>query len=1166
MAITAPDIKLLESERMADTTDGGGRKTSRVIPDGVAGNIFPKVSRLDSVYGRVNLRKIYGAVQTADVDTYAGAHAIITDAPDNDRIHTTLFSTSSEFDTRVAARDRIESYVTKSAESRMMIIGRQLAGQQSVRVYQRVEEPLPEVGEVYCLSDEIGTTTNFQQYVRIADIAHEVRTYTDERGDFTRRVITLNIGVPLRYDFTGTETPARNSNVTHQSKVRDTTVVDAARYFGIKKLISAAVQNTLELSVESVYSPIVPTTNRETPVANAELTGASNPVAGSAAPISVNIGALSNGASCYLTRGAMPGSVVFSWGGGDTTDNGRGGFDSIGFVATIDYESGVVTRTGGNANNFTVAFVPAAHTPQPAHTADIPITIGNRGSVYLHTCNPLPSPGTFIADFRALGKWYRLRDQGDGTIKGADPAFGGGSIDYVSGSVVITLGALPDVESSVLFLWGSPAHYESHTNDVGSSMRQEFQLPDFPFDASTLTVDYTTQGIARTATCSATGVISGTDVAGNVNPATGAGYIEFGYPPSTGTGVTIDYSQVTAAAVTTLSNHVTGNNTGTIALGAEATPGTVRVDLLGVHTRAGMSKTYPAKISIHDDGAGFVVKDGHTAPCGTINYATGEILLTPGTVTSTIQSAEYADGLPWILVNFTADLSASGTYSAYFVTTHANPIFTPKSLTLPNAELALLFDLTKTSRLEVVPGSVRFLCTGKTYVDINGTLYTDVSTSTGAGVAAGSINYATGQCQVDFYNTTSPLAISVQSCTVKYGRYNTYGAYFRTNGSPIRPASFYVQVAAEDGELLTSGTDQTGNFTGSHIRGHVQAEMGVIRAEWGDFVIAAGNELQPWYKAENVVGLNVWKPRAVMPDTLRYSCVVLSNLPLNADILGLDPVRLPSDGRVPIFRPADVAVIHNTASFTLPAVAVASAVYNVGRSSLSEMVLVDQAGVKVPGNQYTVDLAAGTVTMAATLDLTGLVQPIIAKHRIEDLLLLTDVQINGTLSIRSPLPRVYPANTSFVSSALLFGDMNARVTDLHDELTFTGWSALPGSQATAQYNDIDYPIEILNDGAINETWRINFTSASAFQVIGANLGVIATGTVGVDCSPANALTGKPYFVIRSAGWGAGWSAGNQLRFNTIGAAAPIWIARTVLPGATLEGDSFSMQMRGDVDA
>jgi hypothetical protein len=153
-----------------------------------------------------------------------------------------------------------------------------------------------------------------------------------------------------------------------------------------------------------------------------------------------------------------------------------------------------------------------------------------------------------------------------------------------------------------------------------------------------------------------------------------------------------------------------------------------------------------------------------------------------------------------------------------------------------------------------------------------------------------------------------------------------------------------------------------------------------------------------------------------------------------------------------------------------------------------------------------------------------------------------------------------------VSSALLFGDMNARVTNVHDVQAFVAWTDTPGTQATAQFNDIDYPIEILNNGGISERWRISFTSATAYQVIGENLGVIATGTTTTDCAPTNALTGNPYFVLRSTGWGSGWSAGNQLRFNTVGAAAPIWIARTVLPGATLDGDSFSIQMRGDVDA
>jgi hypothetical protein len=310
----------------------------------------------------------------------------------------------------------------------------------------------------------------------------------------------------------------------------------------------------------------------------------------------------------------------------------------------------------------------------------------------------------------------------------------------------------------------------------------------------------------------------------------------------------------------------------------------------------------------------------------------------------------------------------------------------------------------------------------------------------------------------------------------------------------------------------------------------------------------------------------IFKPEFVVPSSLRYNAVVVSNLPLNADVLGLDPVRLPSDGRVPIYRPADVVVIHNTQDFALPNPVVAGATYSVGRTNLSEVWLVDQLGVKVNANQFIYSLANGTVTMGAELLLSGLSQPLIAKHRVEDLALLSDVQINGQLTLTAPLTRQYPANTSFVSSAILFGDMNARVELVHDLATFSTWTDVIGTGATAQFNDIDYPIEVLNNGALKERWRINFTSTSAFQVIGENLGVIATGSTGTDCAPVNLLTGNPYFIIRATGWGAGWATGNQLRFNTIGAVAPIWIARTVLPGATLDGDSFSVQVRGDVDA
>jgi hypothetical protein len=40
----------------------------------------------------------------------------------------------------------------------------------------------------------------------------------------------------------------------------------------------------------------------------------------------------------------------------------------------------------------------------------------------------------------------------------------------------------------------------------------------------------------------------------------------------------------------------------------------------------------------------------------------------------------------------------------------------------------------------------------------------------------------------------------------------------------------------------------------------------------------------------------------VWADTIKYNCVVYSYLPLDAELIGIDPVRLPQDGKVPIFR------------------------------------------------------------------------------------------------------------------------------------------------------------------------------------------------------------------------------------------------------------------------
>lgn len=516
MTINATDIKLLASERMADTSDGGGRRTSNVIPDGVPGNIFPKVSRLDSVYGRVNLRKIYGAVHTANLDIYAGAHAVIMDAPDNERIHAALFSTGSDFDDRTAARDRIESYVIAGPESRMILYGRQLVGQGAIQVYQRAEEALPEPGDVFCLSKEAGSVTEYQQFVRVTDVTHELRTLTDEKGDFRARIVALKISTPLRHEFEGPLVPNRLSNVARSSMVRLTTVADASRYFGIRRLTEAAAEGDLTLRLESIYTPIVPTTNRETALSNVDMLGAASLVpAASGSPPFGYLGLMP--VSMFTVRcpfRLMPGSVtvvistsmdfkssiekaVYHDNGDGTSrrELGHSGWSSAPLEMAINYEAGLLTfgySTMGSKNIFLNA-TPAVAVDRPAHTRNVPISLATRGTVYAETLLPAPAPGTLVASYRALGRWYTLRDDGSGVLKGSDTAYGAGSVDYTSGAVVVTLGALPDVGSALILSFGSAVHITQRDRVIVEPPVWRHQLPDSNIKPGTVTISWETR-------------------------------------------------------------------------------------------------------------------------------------------------------------------------------------------------------------------------------------------------------------------------------------------------------------------------------------------------------------------------------------------------------------------------------------------------------------------------------------------------------------------------------------------------------------------------------------------------------------------------------------------------------------------------------------------------
>jgi hypothetical protein len=303
----------------------------------------------------------------------------------------------------------------------------------------------------------------------------------------------------------------------------------------------------------------------------------------------------------------------------------------------------------------------------------------------------------------------------------------------------------------------------------------------------------------------------------------------------------------------------------------------------------------------------------------------------------------------------------------------------------------------------------------------------------------------------------------------------------------------------------------------------------------------------------------------VDPTTLRYNSVSFFYLPLDAEIIGLDPVRLPQDGRVPIFRVGSYVVVGHTGSIGPAQLSVGQTI-NCGRTRLSRVYLVGADGALIQQG-WSRDLDAGLVTIQ---DTTGWSQPVTVQHRIEEMARVSDVQISGMLTLTKSLSHEFPSG-SIVSSALITAapGLRARVSHLFDQNTWQGrWQdTVDGQEALASYNDTIAPLVVTNAGAVTERWMLRIIgNGSSFECIGEHVGNLGTGSINADFAPINPNTGVPYFTVRALGWGQGWAAGNVLRINTVGAMQPLAAIRAVQPSEAAGIDyHFELLTRGDID-
>lgn len=1186
MPVTKESIKMMASQNLTDKEDGGGMMSGTEVVSGNVNNLFPDISQLDRVIGRCSVRKAFAAVMTDDNDVYYGNHVILTDPPDDPLVSVSIFSTQNHFDTRKQAQDRIEAYVVKGPRYSGYLLINQLEGARAVQIVQRIETALPRVGDVLYLVENEGMVTQFSQYSRITDVKHETRTFTVPTGssyvDIRRNVVTCDIGDALRYTFHGAE-----PNITDSpgvARLYNTYVADASKYYGAKKLAQNIEAGNLALKVDSIFNHLVPSAQAESPVIDITAGGAVKGTKQSGSSILFTLSlALAVGTKIYCGTGVVRGSLKIVNGGSTWTDDRKGGLFRGGVQeGTVEYGTGeVMFQISGISGVFSVSYVPAVQTQGINRTFGHDVTLASRSYNYTATLFPIPDSGTLVVDYMSQGNWYRLQENGAGELIPLISGTGSGIFNSETGSVIVTCGALPDVDSKILYAWSAAVEYtEPESTVINNAFRHVFNLPKAPVEPSSVsfsfdgvlvsdngsgglqgangTIDYITGRIEIIPTFLKP--TAGVDLTINPNYRSPTDEV----PRKTGTfsmmaGPTNTFADIDATRAETLV--LTG-------LQYETDGNIITLDVKDV---GGVLKTVTGSEAVSANGS-ISIPSGTVV--GTFGVGNGDVLIQGGItarITTCTPTYKYIDGkavASGIFV-YTGDIplkakAATVSYSAYA----ADAVYSDTSGIVPKNNTTA--SLSGSVSGDIVANAVSINIGANNVIIQKGVLYKDYNRASDTGTIIGSLS-ASGEIILTApFVTDVPNTIVFKSIVSKISNQYAIEAVFRTPGAPIRPGSFYVQAKKmSDGSIINATADLTGAISSAEIKGQINHETGVVSLRFGKTVSPATDYInEPWYNPDAVVDNAIWMPIPVQADTIKYNCVIYTYIPLDASLIGLDPVRLPQDGRVPVFRKGDVVVVHHTLQTILPSGLVAGQQITLARGNLTHVELYDADGVYVPETKYAVNLVTGLVTLADPLDLTGFVQPLVARHRREEMKLCSDVQINGTLTCISPFMYDYPAGETFVSGALLFGDLQSRVWNVFDQKTWTNVYSdnRIGDAATATYNTLNYPIVTTNKGAIPQKWALVFYSSTQFYVMGEQVGVIGEGNINQDCAPINPATNAPYFRVKLEGWGTNWASGNVLRFNTDAAAAPVWFVRTTLQGPVTEADDeFVCQIRGDGD-
>lgn len=497
----------------------------------------------------------------------------------------------------------------------------------------------------------------------------------------------------------------------------------------------------------------------------------------------------------------------------------------------------------------------------------------------------------------------------------------------------------------------------------------------------------------------------------------------------------------------------------------------------------------------------------------------------------------------------------------------------PLSESRPAQSVAI--SLTPNGHLPAVPGSVVFAWMGHDYSDNGQGLIFRDATGSDPGIQSGTMDYATVTALLDDWAVgANPGTITLKRLWVRRQRWTTGMIFGRTSSAPIRPGGMTLTATAMDGGAVTATVDNTGLIGGDEAWGALDFASGAYQILFGSLVtdasLTAAEKAEWWYDAGEVGEVEagkIWRPIAVDPTSLRYNAVTYVYLPIDAELMGITPERLPPDGRMPFVRPGMYCVIGLTVTGSAFAPMVGQT-YDVGHTLLSSIDILDaDGGTGQVAGGYTHDLDAGTLVIN---DITGWPAQVIVRGRAEVYRRVANARIDGTVTLTMPIGRAFPIGSVF-STALRFGNKQAYVERLFDQYAWnkTTWSnTLSGDAAPGSYDDTGHPIELNNLGTITQRWALQFRNDGiTFDCYGEQLGLLGSGSVNEDfILPNPNAGGAPYIIVRALGWSGGFLPGNTLFVHTVGAEMPHGVIRSTNPGSPIGIEYEALfEIRGGTD-